>query len=284
MQIYYVILILRGKYAPVGIARFMSRPIILWDASRRRTANIDDGGVNVIGTLLAPMPPPGPDDYDDKRTYSPFYYVPPLQFMCIARLVQHPQGIEAIHTLQLAYQSGSKQKFDILRAFIPTYDPEDPLRQLSLSSVDPRLWAVLIQVYSHLPDSIRTYRIPFSDKHVPLLQRIPSTPNFTLLTILELPDCPELTDNTVQELRYLDGLTALDASRTMLSADAVRILLSTCNWGDDEAKRGPWGLRILCLRECRYVDDRVFKYISGFRLLSIAGSFVSLSCVTLRSV
>jgi len=121
--------------------------------------------------------------------------------------------------------------------------------------------------------------MPLSDKHVPLLQQIPSTPHFSLITILELPGCPELTDYTIAELgKYLRGLCAFDASGTDLSAHGVKILSRTVMWSDHadvsaRERRGPWTLRILNLQNCTNVDNEIFTCLPKFVLLGIVGEY-----------
>jgi len=180
------------------------------------------------------------------------------------------------------------QAYDILRALIPSYrskhafDTDTFTNELELSQVDPRLWAVIIQVLTQLPDALRVYPIALADKHLPQLQRIPSTPDFSFVTVLELPACAHLTDDTILELKQLHALCALDASQTLVTAQGIRRLCGTQtfaaeNEGIDMAsrRRGPWSLRILRLRNCQGVTNKIFDVISGFPLLSVLGTLLT---------
>lgn len=90
----------------------------------------------------------------------------------------------------------------------------------------------------------------------PLLQRIPTTEHFSLLTVLEIPGCSHLTDDTIVRLAVIHTICVLDASNTPLTAQGIRRLSGTLRWGDDgvdiaNQRRGPWQLRILSLRKSR---------------------------------
>jgi hypothetical protein len=248
----------------------MDRPIVLWDSPCSNA--IDDAGISTKMLRLAPPPPPGP--YESVQ--SQFYYVPPLTFLCLQKLKQFPDQIHALGKIRLQYRK--TDEFDLFCALDPNYDPNT--MQPNLSNVDPRLWAVLIQVYSGLPKKLETYRIPLSDKHIPLLQHIHNTSCFSLVTVLELPGCAHLTDDTIHELKHLHRLTALDISATRVSSDALRKLSATRTWDECQdgvrEKRGPWELRLLRLRSCRNVDNTVGRYLGGFPLLCSIGTHLSL--------
>jgi hypothetical protein len=251
----------------------MSRRIILWDARLHSTQSSDEAGTSIIkSTLPPPIPTLGP--YESTNDL-PHAYVPSLAYFALKKLVDFPDQVHVLGSIRLPYHPPSSAlSYDILRELIPNYDPTDP--DSDLTQVDPRLWATLIQVYFDLPDAFRTYRIPLSDKHVLSLQRIPSSDHFSLITILDLPDCPELTDETIIELKHLSGLSALDASGTTLSAHGIKGLSRTLMWSGHEPpaereRRGPWGLRILNLRNCVNVDSVIFSCLSKFLLLSVVG-------------
>ena len=248
----------------------MSRRIILWNPPQSTV--VDDAGVSIAKSLLPPSYPPGPYE---RPSLGPFNYVPPLTFICLQKLVPFPDQVHCLNTFRLIYRSPSSPHiFGLIRALIPYYDDENST--LDLSHIDPRLWAILIQIYSHLPASLHHYSVPLSDKHLPLLQQIPNTPFFSLITALALPKCGHLTDDTIVELKQLNGLSALDASSTQISANGVRILSGTRTWGEcpggTREKKGPWALRILNLRNCRRLDDAVFGHLYGFMLLSVVGT------------
>jgi hypothetical protein len=244
----------------------MSKPVVLWNTRAQQTS--DEGGLEIIKSVLAPINTPGP--YESVSTPSPYHYVPSLVYLCIRRLLHYPDQIYSLGQTRLFYRKPSSlQSFDILHALIPTLGPDFTI---DLSKVDPRLWAVLIQVYSNLPSELHGYSIPLSDKHVPLLQHIPSTADFTLITVLELPGCRELTDTTIVELKQLRGLCALDASDTTLSSYGIKSLAATLVCEDEcDDKRGPWGLRLLSLRNCCMVDTGVLEHLAAFVLLTVVG-------------
>lgn len=266
-----------------------SRPIVLWNKSSNNV--VDDGGVNIKKTILPPTLPPAPYiDATRESKEKKYHFMPSLVCFCIQSLYQFPDQIHAIGNISLRYQPPpSPFAYDILRVLIPSYDPNDPndktfqlyepLPPLDLTEVDPRLWATLIQIYENLPYSFNTYPIPLSDPHLPLLQKIPSTPQFTLITVLELPGCTDLTDNTIVELKALHTLCALDASWTKVTTHGIKVLAGTLLWDDEtdgntgrRSRRGPWGLRILRLRHCWKIDNDIFPHLAKFVLLSVLGA------------
>ncbi|KAH9951354.1 hypothetical protein B0H21DRAFT_278463 [Amylocystis lapponica] len=257
-------------------AAVMSKPIILW---RRDAVLTSDEACTTI-TKYALAPPPTKPPYEPStvpdttpRTLS---YVPSLAYFCIQQLIEHADQLHNLGQSRLAYQRPHSSKtYDILRALIPSYRHDSLLDH---SQVDPRLWSVIIQIYTGLPANLRRYTLPLADPHLPLLQRIPSTPHFALLAVLELPGCPELTDETVVELRALHGLCALDASGTVLTTRGVRTLAKSLVFAEDEEeldgtmsrpRRGPWGLRILSLRDCVDVRSDILDCLTLFPLLSV---------------
>ncbi|RDB21376.1 hypothetical protein Hypma_011592 [Hypsizygus marmoreus] len=208
----------------------------------------DGGGVDIEKRVLAPPPPRAiyrlPAPHPGR--------VPSLSWFCLQRLAEVP---DQVHLL------GVRLHYDEQRDVL---DGEDD------GPMDPRFWATLVQVYDNLPPRFNSLTVPLSDAHVPLLQRIPSTPQFSLLTLLDLPACPHLTDDTISALSQLHSLTALDASGTVLSPYGIKVLSSTLLWVDDgPVRRGPWGLRILRLRYCTKIDNKVFPHLSKFPLLSV---------------
>ncbi|KAF8077956.1 hypothetical protein FPV67DRAFT_22896 [Lyophyllum atratum] len=123
---------------------------------------------------------------------------------------------------------------------------------------------------TNLPTHLCALTLPLADAHLLLLQRVPFTPRFSLLTILDLPACPHLTDTSIVSLSPLHSLVALDASATSLSSYAIKALAGTLLWVDDgPERRGPWPLRILRLRYCTNMDDNVYHHLSRFPLLSV---------------
>ena len=144
-------------------------------------------------------------------------------------------------------------------------------------SLNPLLWITLVQIYDYLPDCVRSFNIPLHHSHLPLLQRVPSTSIFSLITILDLPACPELTDHSISALNILHSLVAFDASATTLSSYAISVLARTLVYTQyDTTRRGPWSLRILRLANCNNIDNTVYSHISLFPLLSVVGPSFSL--------
>ncbi|TFY82094.1 hypothetical protein EWM64_g1917 [Hericium alpestre] len=255
-------------------------PIILWhNHTEQRT---DDAGTTILTSICPPPALFDPGPYEDTRRdadrdSNPLRYVPSLAYFCIKSLLQYPDQIHGFGSPRIAYERPAiSLTYDILRALVPSYDPwpeEGVEDSLDLPKVDPRLWAVIVQVFTNLPDEFRVYPIALSDKHLPLLQHIPQRDDFSLLTILELSHCSHLTDDTILELKALHGLCALDASETPLSAQGILRLSRTLAWADGHdnasSRRGPWQLRILYLRNCKNVKNAVFDALPAFPLLSI---------------
>ncbi|KAJ4487966.1 hypothetical protein J3R30DRAFT_3695617 [Lentinula aciculospora] len=174
-------------------------------------------------------------------------------------------------------------EFDILKALIPSYYDET----FSLSTVDPRLWATLAQIYgASLPEKLRTYSIALTDTHLPLLQHIPSTSTFSLLTILELPGCPQLTDDVLTTIKSLHTLVAFDASETKISSWGFKKLIMPALLDDNAedirslSNLGPLGLRILRLRNCKAIDHTIFTSLHKLLLLAVI-DLRGTSCSTL---
>ncbi|KAI0748086.1 hypothetical protein C8Q80DRAFT_1170076 [Daedaleopsis nitida] len=247
------------------------RPIVLW--TPRTTLTSDDACTSIVQYSL-PLPPStirapyqsSPEDTANET--SGLSYVPPLSYFCIKTLVDYPDQIHELGPARLRYERpAGRDDFDILQALIPTYRPFDSAnhRGFNLRVVDPRLWAVLVQIFENLPCLFRNYTLPLSDPHLPMLQTIPSTEHFSLITVLSLSRCRDLTDDTVQELRHLHTLSAFDASVTALSS-----------WGEGDSsannpsvRRGPWGIRVLYLKDCINIDDEVLHCLPRFPLLSV---------------
>lgn len=160
--------------------------------------------------------------------------VPSLVSLCIQALIPFP---EHVHKLFFRLNPRSSVSW-----------PEDP-----------RLWAVLVQVYADLP--FRVYSLALDDIHIPLLQQIPCSVQFSLVTVLE---CNNFTDYSVSQLRHLHTLTALDISGANITSDAVQNLAPTL-----QPIKGPWHLRILSLRNCRKVNNQVYEHLDAFPLLSV---------------
>lgn len=253
------------------------RAIILWQSER--TLSTDDAGLTILSSVSPPQDyfQPGPyyDEDVDVASFKPLYHVPSLSYFCIKLLVKTPEQIYNYGPARPYRSPEFPGGSDILQSI-----PRTLQGSINLSKVDPRLWAVIVQVYSDLPSDLHIYRTALADKYIPSLQRIPTTEHFSLLTVLELPRCSHLNDDTIVHLTVLHTLCVLDASNTPLSAQGIRRLSGTLRWGDDgvdiaNQRRGPWQLRILSLRNCKQVTDNVYQCLESFLLLAVVGELRS---------
>ncbi|KAI0256685.1 hypothetical protein BJV78DRAFT_1166160 [Lactifluus subvellereus] len=252
----------------------MTKPIILWQSER--TLSTDDAGLTILGSVSPPKAyfQPGPYYDQDINISDPteplrVLNLPPLSYFCIKRLVKIPELVYLYGPPRPYRFPTSPSDTDILQALIPS----NLQGHFDLGKVDPRLWAVIVQVYSDLPHRLLIYRTALSDKYTPLLQHIPATEHFSLLTVLELPGCSHLNDDTIIQLTVLHTLCALDASSSALSAQGIRRLSGTLKWDEDgvdiaNQRRGPWQLRILSLRNCKRVTNAIYQYLGPFILLA----------------
>ncbi|KAI0082670.1 hypothetical protein K474DRAFT_12182 [Panus rudis PR-1116 ss-1] len=247
----------------------MSRPIILWKP--RNTIESDEACTTIVKYSLPPAPRPGPYDPVESISRNAFTYVQSLRQLCIRRLAEFPDQVHLLGSARVHYRTPeSEEEFDLVRALTPGYSHDAPTSSAFLARVDPRLWGTMVQAIAPLPPAFRMYTLPLSDVHMPLLQRIPSTPDFSLITVLELYGQRDLDDETVIQLGELHTLTALDVGMTTLTPWGIRTLSRTLAVSEDGGTRmGPWGLRILSLRNCMKITDKVFEYLSGFPLLSV---------------
>ena len=129
----------------------------------------------------------------------------------------------------------------------------------------------IVQVYSDLPKGFQNYHIPLGDRHLPLLQSIPSTPSFALITVLSLTR--RVSDETSHALKTLHGLCTLDISQTSISHLGIRHFAPTITSEPSDAHYGTRGLRILRLCNCPKITDQVIDAVSNFQLLTILGSY-----------
>ncbi|KAH7930787.1 hypothetical protein BV22DRAFT_999811 [Leucogyrophana mollusca] len=252
-------------------------PIVLWNPRRHTSHATDDAGTSIKKSVLAPPVPPPP--YTLSQPSQSHRVVPPLAYFCIRALSAYPDQLHVLGHIRIPYRP------DILRALIPCCngstggEARDMAEhgRLCLQAVDPRLWATIAQVMHPLPYSLRDLDLPLADLHLPLLQQIPSTPHFSLVTLLSLPCCKELCDETISALRKLNSLVALDLRGTPVSSYGVNVLARGLSWDRSEGRAsrvGPWGLRILRLHSCRKVDNGVFSALHKFPLLSAVGRFI----------
>ncbi|KAG1731890.1 hypothetical protein EDB19DRAFT_1309544 [Suillus lakei] len=245
----------------------MSQPIVLWNAKRHANHVFDDAGISISKTILAPQGPPGPYDTDPPiklRT------VPPLAYFCIRALTPHA---DQLHSLQHTVPYSN----DVVNALVPSKQDilvsvaeNRDVRRFVVQSVDPRLLATLGQVMRPLPKEFRNYDIPLSDVHLPLLQQVPSRENFCFVTLLALPGCKEVSDDTIGVIRRLNTLAALDLRGTTIGSYGLTVLARGLSWSDDElqSRTGCWGLRILSLHSCTKIGNEALPILSKFPLLS----------------
>lgn len=184
--------------------------------------------------------------------------IPSLVSCCLQLLVPFADEIELPVALRL------RPHDTLLDDLVP--DPAE---------LDPKLWAVLIQVYETLPPYFRTLTLPLTNSHVSLLQGLAPSPNFSLITLLTLSACPDLTDESILLFKGLHTLVGLDASCTCLTSHAIYTLgaILQHDYGNDAVRhhRGPWELRILSLRNCKQINDDVYPYLNKFPLLAVVG-------------
>ncbi|KAG2368543.1 hypothetical protein BDR07DRAFT_17885 [Suillus spraguei] len=247
----------------------MSQPIVLWDAKRRATHVFDDAGISITKTIL---PPPAPPARYDMVTVLPknSKTIPPLAYFCIRALVPHADQLH--HTQHTVPYSR-----DVVSSLVPLAPLAAPFsvknkdsQPFLVSSVNPRLLATLGQVMHPLPQEFRDYDIPLSDVHLPLLQQVPSRENFCFVTLLALPNCKEMCDDTIGVIRRLNTLTALDIRGTTVGSYGLTVLARGLSWSDDElqSRTGCWGLRILSLHSCTNISNEALPILSKFPLLS----------------
>ena len=264
-----------------------ARRIILWRPNS--TASSDAAGIEVSDTKSAPkeyfQTGPYATTHDQRPTArSAAAGVPSLQLICLSKarellvLREDWRGVltdamPAWRNHATTYEAVVKSRS--IQHLFPGADP-DPASVAPLKCVDPLTWALVAQLIPDLPTRFRCYEITLSDIHLPLLQHIPDSKEFCLITVLNLQGCSHLTDDTISNLKDLHGLTALNASNcTGLSTIAIVRLRNALvrDEGDTGGviRRGPWRLRILWLRGCRLLNSKIFTELEKFPLLSVVG-------------
>ncbi|KAF9246531.1 hypothetical protein BU15DRAFT_39780, partial [Melanogaster broomeanus] len=254
------------------------KPIVLWNVAKHTTHVTDEAGVSIKKSILPP-----PVRAPQYNVHEPPFTgaVPPLAYLCIKILSSFPEQLHTLGHLRVSYSA------DLARALLPVRpQPHDDVHKSTLgqcsdtpdfdtTALDPRLWATIAQVIHPLPEQLHDLDTSLADIHLPLLQQIPNTPNFSLLTLVSLPNCKDVYDDTIGELRRLNGLVALDLRGTKITPYALTILARGLSWtGDDDTtlrRTGLWGLRILSLHSCTNIDDRALLVLRQFPLLSAVG-------------
>ncbi|TCD69702.1 hypothetical protein EIP91_006469 [Steccherinum ochraceum] len=240
-------------------------PIRLWRPDAALVS--DDACTTILKYTLPPRPTPGPYERAEE---SGDVYVPSLKTLCMKMLLEYPDQLYTLGPVRVHYEiPKTDSDYDLLRSLIPEFSHADPDISF-LEAVDPRLWATIIQTLTPIPEALRVYTIPLSDIHLPLLQQIPPTPDFALITVLELRECPHLDDDTIHLLGDIPTLGALDISRTAVTSWGIRALSRSLvrQPSTVTGRKGPWGLRVLDLRDCK-CDSQVMQYLSCFPLLSV---------------
>ena len=190
--------------------------------------------------------------------------VPPLAYFCLRILIDYPDQLHSLGSHRIRCQP------QVLRALSPSTFSDVGAPAHCLCKLDPRLWSVITQVYTDLPKGLQNYHIPLGDRHLPLLQAIPSTPSFALITVLNLARC--VSDETSHALKTLHGLCALDISQTSITHLGIRHFAPTITSEPSDARYGTRGLRILRLCDCLEITDQVISAVSNFQLLATLGS------------
>lgn len=256
----------------------MSKPITLWQPNRIVAS--DEACTTILKYSCSAPRQTTPPYETAQSSHAQSTYLPSLKSMCIGTLMQYPNQLHVLGSTRLIYEPPAEAgDYDLLQELIPAYTDGCELSDAQLLRlVDPRLWATLVQIYRDLPNMFRVYNVPLADRHVPLLQEIPSTPNFCLVTVLDLCGCREVADETVLPLRELHNLTALNLSATAVGSWGIRKLAKSLvkrNADDTDADTrplaGPWGLRVLHLNGCSKVGDDVYAILAQFPLLSAVG-------------
>ena len=193
--------------------------------------------------------------------------LPPLAYFCIRTLTNYADQVHVLGSRRIRCQP------QVLRALSPPTFSDIDAAARCLCKLDPRLWSIIAQVYSDLPKGLQNYHTPLGDRYLPLLQAIPSTPSFALITVANL--ARHVSDETSHVLRSLHGLSALDISQTSISHLGIRHFAPEITSEPSEARYGTRGLRILRLCDCPKITDQVIGAVSSFQLLAVLGSYPS---------
>jgi hypothetical protein len=193
--------------------------------------------------------------------------IPPLAYFCIRTLINYPDQVYPIGSRRIKCQP------EVLSALSPsTFIGINTIIDC-LCKLDPRIWSILAQVYFDLPHGLQDYYIPLGDKHLPLLQAIPPTPSFALITVLNLAG--RVSDEESHALKFLHGLCALDISDTSISHLGIRHFAPAVTTEQSDQLYGTRGLRILRLNNCWKITNQVIDALTSFPLLAILGSYRS---------
>ncbi|KDQ06687.1 hypothetical protein BOTBODRAFT_192902 [Botryobasidium botryosum FD-172 SS1] len=191
--------------------------------------------------------------------------VPTLSHFCVLALVSYADQIPAMEA-RPSYKRW--QRLDLLKTLLgKNYEVEDG--SVNFSHLDPRLWAILLQLYENLPPIFLRYNIPLGDKWLPFLQRIQPSKAFTLIVTLDLSSQKCLTDDSIVNIKSLHQLSTFDCSNTRITSRGVEQLSKTLPFRDGKEKIGPWKLRVWYMRCCIYIDDGVGRFLVKSPLLCL---------------
>ena len=236
------------------------KPIVLVPVRARQATDGDTGPVIPNSIPLGLY-----ESHHDAHTAARNQPVPPLAYFCIRTLTEHADQVYSLGSHRIRCQP------QVLRALSPSAFGDTDATTRCLCKLDPRVWSIIVQVYSDLPKGFQNYHIPLGDRHLPLLQSIPSTPSFALITALNLTRC--VSDETSHVLKTLHGLCTLDISRTSISHLGIRHFAPTITSEPSDAHYGTRGLRILRLCDCPKITNQIIDAVSNFQLLAILGSY-----------
>ncbi|KAG8690980.1 hypothetical protein FRC08_010305 [Ceratobasidium sp. 394] len=199
------------------------------------------------------MPYPISHEFGLKPTY-----VPPFSYYILRALQPHYASISPLEELLSSQVSVGTTRVNVVDSLLPHAKHD-------MGYVDPPTWAILVQIFDDLPQQCFKYTLALNDPHLSTLATIPSTPNFSVVTFLDLSGCKELLDGNISFLKGLTSLCVFDASRTRLTDQGVRNFKSTLFLREP----GPAYLRSWSLRECKGVTAKALGSLLAFPLLCV---------------
>ncbi|QRV94012.1 alkaline ceramidase [Ceratobasidium sp. AG-Ba] len=210
--------------------------------------------------------PPGVPKYDPSAMpHSRFHeyqlrpnFIPPLRYYALQVLEPYYGCIDPLDELLDPHVVVGQKRVNIVDVLLPH-------AKCNLEHVHPAIWAILIQIYNSLPERFSKFSLALNDAHLTTLATIPNTPNFSVVTFLDLSGCNELLDENISFLKVLNSLCVFDASRTRLTDQGVKNFKSTLFLREP----GPAYLRSWSLRMCRGVTAKVLGSFLAFPLLCV---------------
>ncbi|KAG9128059.1 hypothetical protein FRC07_005646 [Ceratobasidium sp. 392] len=210
--------------------------------------------------------PPGLPKYDPScMPYPTFHefslkpgYIPPLSYYALRALQPHYAAISPLEELLSSQVSVETKRVNIVDSLLPH-------AKQNMDYVDPPTWAILIQLFDGLPERCFRYTLALNDPHLSTLSAIPSTPNFSVVTFLDLSGCNELLDGNISFLKGLTSLCVFDASCTRLTDQGVKNFKSTLFLQEP----GPAYLRSWSLRDCEGITSKALGSLMAFPLLCV---------------